>query len=253
MKLPIFAGLALLGAAMATAAHAQLVHISATSDSLSAQFVGYAQALRPIAGTAKFDLYYDASVVGTDGLFTFNDPTKNYWTVSATLGDSTDPNATLYDLRKISSPLGPMRFAPATQDTTPGMFALTSGLEPGYAWFDFGLLPSGPPTALPVPPFTFGQNFNSFYVEFPNHPDQPDDPFDWGSIFGAGLHNFSAEIISPVPEPSIYGIGGAIAALFCIVSNQRRRALRVAAKGKAAERGGAESQNAAISPLAVRV
>ena len=224
MKLPIFAGLALLGAAMATAAHAQLVHISATGYIRAAQFVGYAQALRPAAGTAKFDLYYDASVVGTDGIFTINDPTKNYWTVSATLNpDSTDPNATLYKLRKISSPLETMSLAPATEEPLPGNFALSGWTS--NAHFDFGLFPSGPPNALPVPPFTFGRNFNDFYVEFPNHPDRPsDDGTDWGSIYGAGLHNFSAEIISPVPEPSIYGLGGGIAALCCIVYNWRRRA-----------------------------
>jgi hypothetical protein len=33
--------------------------------------------------------------------------------------------------------------------------------------------------------------------------------------------NFSAEIISPVPEPSTYDIGGAIAVLCCIVCHRR--------------------------------
>ena len=212
MKLPIFAGLALLGAVMATEAHAQLVHVSATSDSLIGQLAGYPQVMHPMAGTAKLDLYYDASVVGTDGIFTFNNPKKNYLTLSAAV-------------RNFSFPLETMRFAPATENPLPGLFALTSppSTGDGLWYFDFGLIPSGPPTSLPVPPFTFGNNFNYFYIEW----------FEEGwtgnhSIFGARLHNFSAEIISPVPEPSIYGIGGGIAALCCIVYNRRRRALMVA-------------------------
>jgi len=226
MKLPIFAGLALLGAALATVAHAQLVHIAATSDNLYGELVGYPQASRPMAGTAKLDLYYDASVVGTDGIFTFNDPTKNYWTLAAAFNPyETDPNAPLTEVRNFSFPLETMKFAPATENSLPGAFALTSPPSTGgNRFFDFGLMLSGPPTSLPVPPITFSTNFNYFYVVF----SDSEVPFDGGSIFGAGLHNFSAEIITPIPEPSIYGIGAAIAALCCIVYHRRRRALMVA-------------------------
>jgi len=217
MKLPLFPGLALLGAAMATAAHAQLVHISATSDNLWGEVVGYPQAGRPMGGTAKFDLYYDASVVGTNGIFTFNDSKKNYWTLSADFNPyDTDPNAPLYKHKNFSFALEAMRFAPATEDDYPGRFALTA--PAGGSWgFDFGVIPTGSTTSLPVPPFKLGGNFNSFYVVYQNF----DIPFDGGSIYGLGLHNYSAEILSPVPEPSVYGIAAAIAALYCIVYNQR--------------------------------
>jgi hypothetical protein len=76
---------------------------------------------------------------------------------------------------------------------------------------------------LPVPPFTFAQNFNAFYVEWleegwvGNH-----------SIYGAGLHNFSAEVFTPVPEPSLYGVAGGIATVCCIVYKRRRRAAMTA-------------------------
>ena len=69
MKLPLFAGLALLGAALATAAHAQLVQITATSESLYGEFSGYPNASRPMAGTAKLDLYYEECVIGGAGAF----------------------------------------------------------------------------------------------------------------------------------------------------------------------------------------
>ena len=155
MKLPIFAGLALLGAAMATAAQAQLVHISATSDDLIGQIVGYPPDSRPMAGTAKLDLYYDASVVGTNGIFTFNDSTKNYWTLSAAFNPyETDPNAPLTETRNFSFPLETMAFRPATENPAPGLFALTSPPSTGDLWcFDFGLIPSGPtdrPARAPV-------------------------------------------------------------------------------------------------------
>lgn len=219
MKLPFLANLALMGAALTTA-RAQLVHISAVSDDLMGQLVGYPQDSRPMAGTAKFDLYYDSSVVGKDGLFSFNDPTKNYWTLSANFNPyETDPNAPLYETRTFSFALETMAFHPATESGSPGMFALTAPPSTGGDWwFDFGLVPSGPTSALPVPPFSFGQNFNAFYVEWMeegwvgNH-----------SIFGAGLHDFSAEVMSPVPEPSFYGVAGGVAALWCIVYRQRRR------------------------------
>lgn len=213
----------MVGAATATAAHAQLVHISATSDDLFGEVVGYPQASRPMGGTAKFNLYYDASVVGTNGIFTFNDPKKNYWTVSADFNPyDTDPNAPLYVHKNLSFALETMRFGPATEDT-PATFALTApaGGTGGPWWFDFGVIPSGPTTALPVPPFKLGGNFNSFYVIYSNS----DIPFDGGSIYGARMHNYSAEILSPVPEPSVYGIVGTIAALCCTVYNRRRRAL----------------------------
>ena len=234
MKLPLLAGLALLGAAMATAAQAQLVHISAVSDDLIGQVVGFPQDSRPMAGTAKLDLYYDASVVGTNGIFTFNDSTKNYWTLSAAFNPyDTDPNAPLYETRTFSFPLETMAFRPATEEPTPGMFALTSPPSTGDLWwFDFGLIPSGPTSALPVPPFTFGSNFNAFYVQWLEEGWEGNH-----SIFGGGLHNFSAEIISPVPEPSTYGVAGGIAALCCIVYNlRRRRVVMSASDPKASER-----------------
>jgi hypothetical protein len=227
MKLPAFAGLALLGAAiaMATAAHAQLVHISATSDSLVGQVVGYPQDARPMGGSAKFDLYYDASVVGTDGIFTFNDSKKNYWTLSAAFNPyETDPNAPLYEVRNFSFPLQTMRLAPATENPLPGLFALTAAPSTEEnQYFDFGLIPSGPPTALPVPPFTFGTNFNYFYIYW------SEEGWEGYHTISGSLRNFSAEIITPIPEPSLYGLGGGIAALCCIVYHRRRSSVMVAA------------------------
>lgn len=209
----------MLGAAIATAAHAQLVHISATSDNLHGQLVGYPNDSHPMAGTAKFDLYYDASVVGTDGVFTFSDSTKNYWTLSAAFNEyETDPGAPFSNFRTFSFPLEMMTLGPATESGLPGMFALSSS-DIGHRYFDFGLIPSGTPTDLPVPPFTFGTNFNYFYVYW------SEEGWAGDHTISGTLHNFSAEIISPVPEPSVYGIGGGIAALCCIVYNRRRRAL----------------------------
>jgi len=225
MKLPLFARLAFLGAVLATAAHAQLVHISATSNNLFGQLVGYPQDGRPMGGSAKFDLYDYASVVGTGGIFTFNDPTKNYWTLSAAFNPyETGPNVPLYETRNFSFPLEIMSFAPATEDPRPGLFALTSPPYTGEdPYFDFGLIPSGPPTALlPVPPFTFGLNFNYFHIYF------SEEGWNGYHTISGTLRNFSAEIMSPVPEPSIYGVGGAIAALCCIVYHRRRRASMVA-------------------------
>jgi hypothetical protein len=96
-----------------------------------------------------------------------------------------------------------------------------SFVDIGNRYFDIGLIPSGSPTALPVPPFTFGDNFNYFYVYWFEE--------GWGGdhTLSGPSNNFSAEIISPVPEPSLYGLVGGIAALCCIVCNRRRRALRV--------------------------
>ena len=223
MKLPLVAGLAFLGAAMASAAHAQLVHVSATSNSLFGQVVGYPNDSRPMGGWAKFDLYYDASVVGTNGIFTFDDQTKNYWTLSAAFNPyETGPNVPLYETRNFTLPLETMRFGPATENPLPGLFALTSPPSTGEnQYFDFGLIPSGPPDALPVHPFTFGTNFNYFYVLW------VEEGWEGSHSIGGSLRNFSAEIISPVPEPSIYGIGAAILALCCIVYNRRRRLMVV--------------------------
>ena len=216
MKCPFFAGFALLISPLAAVAHAQIVHISATSENLWGQLVGYPQDEHPMGGVAKFDLHYDASIAGTDGIFTFDDPAKNYWTLSVAFTDyEPDAGPPFADSREFSFPLETLSFGLATESGIPGMFALTSLVDGQY--FDFGLIPPGSPTVLPVPPFTFGTNFNFFHVSWRA------EGWEGDHTFSGPLNHFTAEVVSPIPEPSVCGAGGAIAVLCFITYGWRGR------------------------------
>ena len=222
-----------LTSAVATS-YAQLVHLSVQGtpgfrrDYVSAPFYVTDESVMTL------DIYYDPALPRNTphdpedvGGFTPTDPTKNFFRIRV---DSPEGSGWDADFTR------PLESIVATQNE---LYFRFTDYEDAYEEFNFVFAFAEPISweTLPTPPFPsldlmFEQRDELFFGGPDVYgTDHPDSQWNYGALYFSSTDRFSAELVSgitPVPEPSTYGMLGAVG-LLGVVWWRRRKAGRTSA------------------------